>query len=230
MWTCAKCGEKIEDQFDSCWKCAGQADGSGSRPVQRLDAPTMRRRYLILAFVTCLAFLAPYVPYGFRRLHTHSPLPTARFLCLTNFPASHGSLSGSGSIASFARFSITNAVLVQTWLNAGTNTAVFVVSNSFARAIDIFPFARLATAQNKVGGGQHTPLLLRAGQGMALGPGESRLVPVALIPPHAGAYRIQFTYHVFPTDDGLLKNVFSRITGTAPPGSTGSINSDWVNQ
>src|SRR6202142_3948428 len=22
MWTCPKCGEKIEDQFDSCWKCA----------------------------------------------------------------------------------------------------------------------------------------------------------------------------------------------------------------
>lgn len=27
MWTCERCGEKIEDQFDSCWKCAnhGQA-------------------------------------------------------------------------------------------------------------------------------------------------------------------------------------------------------------
>jgi hypothetical protein len=22
MWTCKKCGEQIEDQFDSCWKCA----------------------------------------------------------------------------------------------------------------------------------------------------------------------------------------------------------------
>lgn len=22
MWTCQKCGEKIEDQFDSCWKCS----------------------------------------------------------------------------------------------------------------------------------------------------------------------------------------------------------------
>ena len=21
MWTCSKCGEEIEDQFDSCWKC-----------------------------------------------------------------------------------------------------------------------------------------------------------------------------------------------------------------
>ncbi len=22
MWTCPKCGEQLEDQFDSCWKCA----------------------------------------------------------------------------------------------------------------------------------------------------------------------------------------------------------------
>jgi hypothetical protein len=25
MWTCQQCGEQIEDQFDSCWKCAEQA-------------------------------------------------------------------------------------------------------------------------------------------------------------------------------------------------------------
>ena len=24
MWACKKCGEEIEDQFDSCWKCAGE--------------------------------------------------------------------------------------------------------------------------------------------------------------------------------------------------------------
>lgn len=23
MWTCPKCKENIDDQFDSCWKCAG---------------------------------------------------------------------------------------------------------------------------------------------------------------------------------------------------------------
>lgn len=26
MWTCSKCGEKHEDSFDSCWKCAPQPD------------------------------------------------------------------------------------------------------------------------------------------------------------------------------------------------------------
>jgi hypothetical protein len=25
MWICPKCKESIEDQFDSCWKCAGTA-------------------------------------------------------------------------------------------------------------------------------------------------------------------------------------------------------------
>jgi hypothetical protein len=27
MWNCKKCGENIEDQFDSCWKCATPRDG-----------------------------------------------------------------------------------------------------------------------------------------------------------------------------------------------------------
>jgi serpin B len=30
MWTCSKCGEKLEDQFDSCWKCAGSPEQSRS--------------------------------------------------------------------------------------------------------------------------------------------------------------------------------------------------------
>lgn len=25
MWTCPKCGEQHDDQFQSCWRCAGQA-------------------------------------------------------------------------------------------------------------------------------------------------------------------------------------------------------------
>jgi primosomal protein N' len=33
MWTCKQCGEQIEDQFDSCWKCAGQTADSKSGEV-----------------------------------------------------------------------------------------------------------------------------------------------------------------------------------------------------
>ena len=34
MWTCAKCGERIEAQFDSCWKCSTpKTDGASDSPV-----------------------------------------------------------------------------------------------------------------------------------------------------------------------------------------------------
>ena len=29
MWTCPKCNEPLEDEFDSCWKCAGKPDRIG---------------------------------------------------------------------------------------------------------------------------------------------------------------------------------------------------------
>lgn len=35
MWVCPKCGEKLEDQFDSCWKCAPKSESkeSSGRPL-----------------------------------------------------------------------------------------------------------------------------------------------------------------------------------------------------
>lgn len=39
MWTCPKCGEKIEDQFDSCWKCAAEP-----APSDRLAVQSVGRR------------------------------------------------------------------------------------------------------------------------------------------------------------------------------------------
>jgi mRNA-degrading endonuclease YafQ of YafQ-DinJ toxin-antitoxin module len=33
MWTCLQCGEQIEDQFDSCWKCAAKNE------PQELETP-----------------------------------------------------------------------------------------------------------------------------------------------------------------------------------------------
>jgi len=36
MWTCSKCSEKIEDQFDSCWKCAGHPELVTSSPRSKL--------------------------------------------------------------------------------------------------------------------------------------------------------------------------------------------------
>jgi|ERR1017187_2900481 hypothetical protein len=55
MWTCSKCGEKIEDQFNSCWKCAG--------PPNKIGLASTRQRqglgWSFFAFAILLSFLAP---------------------------------------------------------------------------------------------------------------------------------------------------------------------------
>ena len=43
MWKCEKCGEKIEDQFDDCWKCANKGRemlSLGSGEILAIDIPT----------------------------------------------------------------------------------------------------------------------------------------------------------------------------------------------
>lgn len=57
MWTCEKCGEKIEDQFDSCWKCAGPPEKIG---LPLADSTRQSVRGFLLAvglfFITWLFF------------------------------------------------------------------------------------------------------------------------------------------------------------------------------
>jgi hypothetical protein len=43
MWTCPKCQERIEDQFDSCWKCATPKATLPPRAGEGEDAPPKRR-------------------------------------------------------------------------------------------------------------------------------------------------------------------------------------------
>jgi hypothetical protein len=52
MWTCAKCGEVIEDQFDTCWKCSTSrsaaaaptetAETSEGKPAWRMSYKVFR--------------------------------------------------------------------------------------------------------------------------------------------------------------------------------------------
>jgi hypothetical protein len=35
MWTCERCGEKIEDQFDSCWRCSKPVAKGGAKEAQK---------------------------------------------------------------------------------------------------------------------------------------------------------------------------------------------------
>jgi len=51
MWTCPKCGEQIEDQFDSCWNCAAQPE-----PAAKIFSP--RRKYFLLGALVELLLIA----------------------------------------------------------------------------------------------------------------------------------------------------------------------------
>ncbi len=50
MWTCQKCNEQIEDQFDSCWNCAGEA--AGITPQQH--PPLKLINYIFASIASCL--------------------------------------------------------------------------------------------------------------------------------------------------------------------------------
>jgi hypothetical protein len=39
MWTCQKCGEKIEDQFDSCWHCGTPRPGDQPEATPTANQP-----------------------------------------------------------------------------------------------------------------------------------------------------------------------------------------------
>jgi len=54
MWKCPKCGECLEDQFDSCWKCAKQTDPAPPPFVERLTF----RHY---AFALLVSYLVPWL-------------------------------------------------------------------------------------------------------------------------------------------------------------------------
>ena len=44
MWKCKKCGEEIEDSFDSCWQCSTPDDGSSPRLPSSPSSPAATSR------------------------------------------------------------------------------------------------------------------------------------------------------------------------------------------
>src|SRR5437660_3567515 len=62
MWTCPKCGEPLQGQFDSCWKCAASA----GTPLNHTRSILSRRgwRYfgVGLAFELLLILLVLWLP------------------------------------------------------------------------------------------------------------------------------------------------------------------------
>src|SRR2546430_3521432 len=60
MWTCSKCGEAIEDQFDSCWKCAAQPEQTSPLP----EAPPLRWYHYVFALL--MSYLVPWLAVFFK--------------------------------------------------------------------------------------------------------------------------------------------------------------------
>ena len=58
MWTCHKCGEVIEYQFDSCWKCADKVEPSTSLSVPpRARWHDYASALLVSYLIPCIAVL-----------------------------------------------------------------------------------------------------------------------------------------------------------------------------
>ena len=62
MWNCPKCGEKLDEQFDSCWKCAGQSDSNvryNESEHSKGLPPFFRITLILFVFTIQLMMLAP---------------------------------------------------------------------------------------------------------------------------------------------------------------------------
>lgn len=56
MWTCPKCKENIDDEFDSCWKCAGEAQRTATR-VER-KRPLQQLEFICILLIVLPGFIA----------------------------------------------------------------------------------------------------------------------------------------------------------------------------
>jgi hypothetical protein len=108
----------------------------------------------------------------------------------------------------YATLNTNTAANFQRWLTAGTNAAVFTITNEQTCAIWLYPFARICTEDDKP-----TPemALLNAPSfsGIRLSPGEVADIQVAMLP-HHGPWRLQLSYHRDSCGDSFLKH-FKRL-------------------
>jgi hypothetical protein len=47
MWICRKCGEKLDNQFDSCWRCSSPKTGAPAALATPEKTPRWRMAYRI---------------------------------------------------------------------------------------------------------------------------------------------------------------------------------------
>lgn len=62
MWICPDCGEKLEDQFDSCWKCADKI----AAPAATNTTTMKRRKGCLAAIIGVIVFVFFVIPLGWK--------------------------------------------------------------------------------------------------------------------------------------------------------------------
>jgi serine protease inhibitor len=110
MWTCPKCGEKIEDQFDSCWKCAAQ-------PEQTVPSSLVSRRGK-RAFLFGILFEIVLILLCFLLPESWLQIKVRNFLIITHFPlmfVMEGLRLGGGAVSVILCLLIALAVMASVW-------------------------------------------------------------------------------------------------------------------
>ena len=72
MWICPDCGEKLEDQFDSCWKCADKI----AAPAAKNTSITKRRKGCLAAIVGVIVVVFFVIPLWWKFI-THTVYKSA---------------------------------------------------------------------------------------------------------------------------------------------------------
>jgi len=135
-----------------------------------------------------------------------------------------GSTNGViGPIAStFSKMTTNHTAAIQAWLAAGTNGAVFTVTNQLGYAIDIFPFARIYTTTTPP---MQTPLLNAPnGSGIRLPAGQIATVKIAELP-HSFPWKMELCYHRRQSS-GWLSAMLESVSGSL--NATHTMQSDWI--
>ncbi len=58
MWKCPKCGEQLEDSFDSCWKCAGVAEQAARQEKPKKPLEQFEVLCIVIAALPGAVFFA----------------------------------------------------------------------------------------------------------------------------------------------------------------------------
>ena len=52
MWTCPTCAEELEDQFDSCWKCASASSSAAESGMPKVQSYRCKSPRVVKGFLT----------------------------------------------------------------------------------------------------------------------------------------------------------------------------------